>query len=193
MSQILLGPQQTPNPSCCVILRAARWERRGCRDVHSRAALCAPVDARLPADLTLFLHSSAPGGQRASRFDEGVRAEQMRDCATSGLLQASSIWKPAWGVPKTPNFRLLSIANWCRVTQFTSTSSRSARKLNEMPCHHSLEEYLDAYIQAAGIARDRKGPLFRAASRKTKGTHGRPHVAGGCLAHGPPSCFGRRH
>ena len=41
-------------------------------------------------------------------------------------------------------------------------------KLNEMPCHHNLEEYLDAYIEAAGIARARKGPLFRAASRKTK-------------------------
>jgi integrase/recombinase XerD len=41
-------------------------------------------------------------------------------------------------------------------------------KLNEMPCHHKLEEYLDAYIEAAGIGRDRKGPLFRSAIRKTK-------------------------
>lgn len=36
-------------------------------------------------------------------------------------------------------------------------------KINEMPCHHKLEGYLDAYIAAAGIADDRKGPLFRAA------------------------------
>jgi len=36
-------------------------------------------------------------------------------------------------------------------------------KLNEMPCHHKLEEYLDAYIVAAGVAGDRKGPLFRSA------------------------------
>jgi integrase/recombinase XerD len=41
-------------------------------------------------------------------------------------------------------------------------------KLNEMPCHHKLETYLDAYIQAAGIEGDRKGPLFRAALGKTK-------------------------
>jgi integrase/recombinase XerD len=41
-------------------------------------------------------------------------------------------------------------------------------KLNEMPCHRKLEEYLDVYIEAAGIARDRKGPLFRAASRIPK-------------------------
>jgi integrase/recombinase XerD len=41
-------------------------------------------------------------------------------------------------------------------------------KVNEMPCHHKLEEYLDAYIKTAGIADDRKGPLFRAAIGKTK-------------------------
>src|ERR1700736_3934914 len=41
-------------------------------------------------------------------------------------------------------------------------------KLNEMPCHHKLEAYLDAYIDAAGVDRERKGPLFRAAIGKTK-------------------------
>jgi integrase/recombinase XerD len=41
-------------------------------------------------------------------------------------------------------------------------------KVNEMPCHHKLEDYLDAYINAAGIADDRKGPLFRAAIGRTK-------------------------
>src|ERR1039457_3494044 len=41
-------------------------------------------------------------------------------------------------------------------------------KVNEMPCHHKLEEYLDAYIGAAAIGNDPKGPLFRSAIRKTK-------------------------
>jgi len=41
-------------------------------------------------------------------------------------------------------------------------------KVNEMPCRHNLEEYLDAYIEAAGIGRDHKRPPFRPASRKTK-------------------------
>jgi integrase/recombinase XerD len=41
-------------------------------------------------------------------------------------------------------------------------------KLNEMPCHHKLEQYLDAYIQEADIEDDRKEPLFRAAIGKTK-------------------------
>lgn len=40
-------------------------------------------------------------------------------------------------------------------------------KVNEMPCHHKLEAYLDAYLEAAGIAEDRKGPLFRAAVGRT--------------------------
>jgi integrase/recombinase XerD len=36
-----------------------------------------------------------------------------------------------------------------------------------MPCHHKLESYLDAYLEAAGVGADRKGPLFRAAIGKT--------------------------
>src|SRR5208283_2961600 len=34
-------------------------------------------------------------------------------------------------------------------------------KQHVMPCHHSLAEALRAYIDAAGIAEDRKGFLFR--------------------------------
>ena len=34
-------------------------------------------------------------------------------------------------------------------------------KLHSLPCHHNLEIWLDAYIEAAGIAGDKKGPLFR--------------------------------
>jgi site-specific recombinase XerD len=41
-------------------------------------------------------------------------------------------------------------------------------KVNEMPCHHKLEDYLDEYIEAAEIAGDRKGPLFCAAIGKTR-------------------------
>ena len=41
-------------------------------------------------------------------------------------------------------------------------------KHHEVPAHHNVEEYLDAYIAAAGIADDLKGPLFRSAVRKTK-------------------------
>jgi site-specific recombinase XerD len=40
-------------------------------------------------------------------------------------------------------------------------------KEHEVPCHHTLETYLDAYIAAAGIADDPDGPLFRTSGRKT--------------------------
>ena len=36
-------------------------------------------------------------------------------------------------------------------------------KQHDMPAHHTLEEYLDGYVTASGIAADPKGPLFRSA------------------------------
>lgn len=41
-------------------------------------------------------------------------------------------------------------------------------KRHEMPCHHTLEEYLHAYIDGVGIGADLKGPLFRTIGRSTK-------------------------
>ena len=38
-------------------------------------------------------------------------------------------------------------------------------KRHEVPCHHNAEAYLDAYIEATGIGRDKKGPLFRSVDR----------------------------
>jgi site-specific recombinase XerD len=39
-------------------------------------------------------------------------------------------------------------------------------KEHEVPCHHNLERYLEAYITAAELARDPDGPLFRTAPGK---------------------------
>ena len=36
-----------------------------------------------------------------------------------------------------------------------------------MPCHHTLEAYLHAYLEGTGIADDIKGPLFRTVRRGT--------------------------
>ena len=51
-------------------------------------------------------------------------------------------------------------------------------KVTEMPCHHKLEEYLDAYIKAAGIGGERKSPLFRSAIGKTGKLSARPILRG---------------
>ena len=36
-----------------------------------------------------------------------------------------------------------------------------------MPCHHNLEAYLDAYLQAAKILEAKKSPQFRSARGRT--------------------------
>lgn len=41
-------------------------------------------------------------------------------------------------------------------------------KQHEMPAHHKLEEYLDAFLSAAGIEKDKKSPLFRTVKGRTK-------------------------
>jgi site-specific recombinase XerD len=38
-------------------------------------------------------------------------------------------------------------------------------KRHEVPAHHNAEAYIDAYLTVAGIAGDRKGPLFRTVDR----------------------------
>jgi integrase len=40
-------------------------------------------------------------------------------------------------------------------------------KRHEMPCHHTLEEYLHAYLDGTGIGEDPEGPLFRTIGRGT--------------------------
>jgi len=47
-------------------------------------------------------------------------------------------------------------------------------KEHEMPAHHTLQEWLDAYIDAAGIADDAKGHLFRSVDRRTGRLTDRP-------------------
>src|SRR5713101_2665304 len=41
-------------------------------------------------------------------------------------------------------------------------------KRHEVPCHPSLEEFLSVWVAAAGIGRDKKGPLFRSMSKGDK-------------------------
>jgi integrase/recombinase XerD len=39
--------------------------------------------------------------------------------------------------------------------------AREGGKRHEVPAHHNAEAYLDAYLEAAGIAGQKKAPLFR--------------------------------
>ncbi|AGA31704.1 tyrosine-type recombinase/integrase [Singulisphaera acidiphila] len=53
-------------------------------------------------------------------------------------------------------------------------------KRHEVPAHHNAEHYLDAYIEAAGIAGDKKSTLFRSINRQRTLTS-RPLVARNAL------------
>ncbi len=48
-------------------------------------------------------------------------------------------------------------------------------KLHDVPAHHKAESYVDAYLDAANITDQRRGPLFRTISRERKLTLGRMH------------------
>jgi integrase/recombinase XerD len=50
-------------------------------------------------------------------------------------------------------------------------------KHHEVPAHHNVEAYVDAYLEAAGISDDRKSPLFRTISRYRRLTPRRMHRA----------------
>jgi len=41
-------------------------------------------------------------------------------------------------------------------------------KRHEVPCHPSLEEYLNGWLTAAGTTRDKKGPLFRSMGKSDR-------------------------
>jgi site-specific recombinase XerD len=47
-------------------------------------------------------------------------------------------------------------------------------KFHELPAHHNAEAYLDAYIEAAGLPGDKKGPLFRSVLGKSGKLSTRP-------------------
>ena len=65
-------------------------------------------------------------------------------------------------------FARVSAATGMRVSDYYPVGKRwwlrlseKGGKEHEMPVHHTLAEWLDAYIEAAGIASDPRGPLFR--------------------------------
>ena len=60
-------------------------------------------------------------------------------------------------------------------------------KQHEMPAHHNLEAYIDAYVKVGGHREDKKGPLFRTAKGKTGTLSREPDGTAGRLADDPPA------
>jgi integrase/recombinase XerD len=72
-------------------------------------------------------------------------------------------------------FARVSAATTMRVEDYFEHGKRAWLRLHEkggkrheVPCHHNLTEYLDAWIQTAKIESDKKGPLFRAIRKGNK-------------------------
>ena len=59
-------------------------------------------------------------------------------------------------------------------------------KRHDMPCHHNLEAYLDAYLEAAGIGERRRAPSS-ARPRTHRRAHRNRHGPGRRLPHDPPA------
>ena len=84
----------------------------------------------------------------------------LRDRALIGLMAYS--------------FARVGAAVTMRVEDYFATGKRwwvrlheKGGKRHEMPAHHNLEAYLDAYLHAAGILEAKKSPLFRSARGRT--------------------------
>ena len=66
-------------------------------------------------------------------------------------------------------------------------------KRHEMPCHHSLDAYLTEYIEAAGVADEPKGWLFRSTRARTGELTEESPLPGRRVSDDPPPCARRRH
>jgi site-specific recombinase XerD len=72
-------------------------------------------------------------------------------------------------------FARVSAVTSLKVKDYVQLGRRSFIRLHEkggkerdIPCHHLLEEYLDAYLAAMGIVSDKESPLFRSLLGKGK-------------------------
>lgn len=73
------------------------------------------------------------------------------------------------------SFARVSAAVQMRVRDYYANGKRywirlheKGGKFHEVPVHHSAEEYLDAYLNAAGIVAEKNSPLFRTALGRTR-------------------------
>jgi integrase len=86
----------------------------------------------------------------------------LRDRALIGLMVYSFARVGAVLGMRVEDFFVQGRRGWVRLHE-------KGGKLHEMPTHHNLDHYLEAYIAAAGIADDRKEPLFRTTRARTGG------------------------
>jgi integrase/recombinase XerC len=85
----------------------------------------------------------------------------LRDRALIGLMIYSFARIGAALAMKVEDVYVQSRRLWVRLHE-------KGGKRHDMPCHHNLESYLEAYLDGSGIRQDPKGPLFRTIGRDTR-------------------------
>jgi site-specific recombinase XerD len=97
--------------------------------------------------------------------EEGADAGQpdllgLRDRALVGIMVYSFARIGAVTQMKVADYFVQGRRRWVRLHE-------KGGKEHDVPCHHNLDHLLDEYIEAAGIAGDDNGYLFRTAAGKT--------------------------
>ena len=80
----------------------------------------------------------------------------LRDRALIGLLTYSFSRVSAAVTMRVQDCSVQGRRSWVRLHEKGS-------EVHEVPCHHTLDQFLEEYIKAAGIGDDAKGFLFRSA------------------------------
>ncbi len=83
----------------------------------------------------------------------------LRDRALIGVMVYSFARVGAVVAMRVEDYFLNGKRYWLRLHE-------KGGKRHEVPAHHNAEAYLDAYLQAAGIAEQKKSPLFRSVYRR---------------------------
>ena len=97
--------------------------------------------------------------EEARRLLDSINTESLvglRDRAFIGLLIYTFARVGAAVSMKVEDFYPQGHRWWVRLHE-------KGGKLHELPCHHNLEAWLHEYVAAAGIAEERRSPLFRSA------------------------------
>jgi site-specific recombinase XerD len=84
----------------------------------------------------------------------------LRDRAMIGVMLFSFARVGAVVGMKVEDYYLQGHRPWLRLHE------KGGKRL-QIPCHHLAQDYLEAYLAAAGGGEDKKGPLFRGAYKKT--------------------------
>ncbi len=109
-------------------------------------------------------------GHEAGKLIESIPADTitgLRDRALIGLMTYTFARIGAAVAMKVADVFVERNRLWVRLHE-------KGGKRHEMPCHHSLEEYLNAYLDAGGLREFSAAPLFRTIDRCTKTLSGRP-------------------